>query len=52
MPERLATIEAELAELRTDLALAVETILLAVVTGKNMSVEQVRAWVTKNLRND
>ncbi len=48
--EQLAAVDNGMADLRKDLQLIAETLLLAIVTGKKMTAADVKAWVASNLK--
>ena len=48
-PERLAVLENEVSVLRQQLRLGIEAILLAIVTGKRMTIQDTKEWVAANL---
>ena len=50
LENRIAALETQVSSLQQSLRLATEAIMLAVVTRKTMTAEEVRQWVSANLK--
>jgi len=49
--KQLAALEAHIADLQHDLALSVQTLLIAATQGRKLSPQEAEAWVLENLRS-
>ncbi len=49
--KQLADLEAQMADLKHDLALSVQTLLIAATQGRKLSPREAEAWVRENLRS-